>query len=66
MKGLKKGKRCGRFRFLSRESTRYGVSHENTFASGPRCGSAYHERYDAVWNSAFVGPLNLDQGTKSI
>jgi len=38
------------FRFLSRGSTRYGVSHEsNIVASSFRCGSAYH--MDAIWNS---------------
>jgi len=32
-----------RFRYLSRRSTRYGVSREsNTLVSSPRCGSAYH------------------------
>jgi len=41
-----------RFRFLSRGSTRYGVSHENTFASGPRYGSAYH--VDAMMPSGTV------------
>jgi len=33
----------GRFRYLSRRSTRYGVTHEsNTLVSSPKCGSAYH------------------------
>jgi len=33
----------GRFRCLSRRSTRYDVSREsNAFVSSPRCGSAYH------------------------
>jgi len=33
----------GRFRCLSRKSTRYGVSREsNTLVSSLRCGSAYH------------------------
>jgi len=33
----------GRFRILSRRSTRYGVSREsNTLVLSPRCGSAYH------------------------
>jgi len=52
----------GRFRFLSRWLTRYSVIELNTLASGPRCGVTYG-RYDAVWNNAFVGPLNLSQKT---
>jgi len=48
--------------YLSRRSTRYGVSREsNTLVSSPRCGSAHHmvAVNHTVWNSAFVGPLNF-------
>jgi len=56
-----------RFRFLSRGSTRYGVNHDsNTLAKSQMRVSVPYGSYDAVWNSVFVGPLILDQGTKSI
>jgi len=51
----------GRLRYLSRRSTRYGVSREsNTLVSSPRMWvSAPYGGCDTVWNSAFVGPLNF-------
>jgi len=58
----------GRFRCLSRRSTRYGVSREsNTLVSSPRYGSAYHMVAVTLSETVRSSVLQiLGQGTESI